>query len=54
MKPAKTYKKGQKVETLYGNIETVMTANSSRVFTYESLGGWYHPTKVFPVTGVAK
>ncbi len=40
---------GQRVKTRFGNIETVMAADSSRVLTRENLGGWYHPTKVFPV-----
>jgi len=41
-------KRGDKVRTVYGTIETVMRVEPLRVFTYESFG-WYHPTKVFPV-----
>ena len=42
-------KRGDKVRTVYGKIETVMSANDSQVITYESAkaGSWYHPTKVW-------
>jgi len=42
-------KKGDKVKTVYGKIETVMKVEEKRIYTYENLTGWYHPTKVFPV-----
>jgi hypothetical protein len=42
---------GEKVKTIFGNIETVMKVEGSRVITFESArkNSWYHPTKVFPV-----
>lgn len=42
---------GDKVKTIYGKIETVMSVEEFRITTYESLqsNSWYHPTKVFPV-----
>ncbi len=42
---------GDKVKTIYGNLETVMKVEPSRIFTFESYcnNSWYHPTKVFPV-----
>jgi len=42
-------KKGEKVRTVYGKIETVMSANESQIITYESACAltWYHPTKVW-------
>ena len=42
---------GDKVKTIFGNIETVMKVESFRVITFESAckNSWYHPTKVFPV-----
>lgn len=41
--------KGQKVITIYGHIETILSAEPCRVITYESARrlNWYHPTKVF-------
>ena len=44
-------KKGDKVKTIYGQIETIMTASKSQVVTYESARrlSWYHPTKVWKV-----
>lgn len=41
----------EKVTTIYGNVETVMVREPSRVITYESArrGDWFHPTKVWPV-----
>lgn len=41
-------KRGDKVKTVYGNIETVLYADEYRVITYES-SGWYHPTKVWHI-----
>ena len=43
-------RKGDKVKTRSGNIETVSRVEKARVFTYENLCDWYHPTKIFPVT----
>lgn len=42
---------GDKVKTIFGNIETVMMVEVSRATTFESActNSWYHPTKVFPV-----
>jgi hypothetical protein len=42
---------GDKIKTIFGNVETVMTVEQSRIITFESLckNSWYHPTKVFPV-----
>lgn len=40
---------GDKIRTVFGKTETVMTVENKRIFTYEYLGGWYHPTKVFPI-----
>ena len=42
-------KRGDKVRTVYGAVETVMAVEESRVITYESArrGSWYHPTKVW-------
>ncbi len=44
-------KDGDKVRTIDGNIETVLTANESMVKTYESARKltWYHPTKVWKI-----
>ena len=42
-------KRGDKIRTPNGKIETVMETNDCQVFTYESEGRWYHPTKVFQV-----
>jgi len=44
-------KRGTKVRTIYGQIETVMYSDFIQVITYESAreGNWYHPTKVFIV-----
>ena len=44
-----TFKRGDKVTTIYGKIETVMFAEESQVITYESArrNAWYHPTKVW-------
>jgi|GEM_PF-5215291 len=40
---------GDKVKTIFGNIETVMNVEGSRVITFESAckNSWYHPTKIF-------
>jgi len=42
---------GDKIKTIYGNVETVMNVEESRITTFESFckNSWYHPTKVFPV-----
>ncbi|RZB37440.1 MAG: hypothetical protein SRB2_01214 [Desulfobacteraceae bacterium Eth-SRB2] len=42
---------GDKIKTIYGNVETVMNIEKSRITTFESFSqnSWYHPTKVFPV-----
>jgi len=42
---------GNKVKTIYGNVETVMNVEKARIITFESFSknSWYHPTKVFPV-----
>lgn len=47
--------KDQKVITVYGQIETVLSVEPSRVVTYESARRlcWYHPTKVFHLDGSA-
>lgn len=44
-------KRGDKVKTTSGKIETVLTVEDCRVITYESFakGTWYHPTKVWRV-----
>ena len=44
-------KRGDKVTTIYGKIETVMSVNGCQVTTYESARKltWYHPTKVWLV-----
>jgi len=46
-------KKGDKVKTIYGNIETVMAVEPVRIITYESFSKqtWHHPTKVFNLDG---
>jgi len=42
---------GDKVKTIFGNVETVMNVEEARITTFESFckNFWYHPTKVFPV-----
>ncbi len=42
---------GDKVKTIYGDIETVMRVEHLRVITYESAStnSWYHPSKVWPL-----
>lgn len=44
-------KRGDKVRTLYGGIETVMFADEWQVITYESARKQthYHPTKVWKI-----
>lgn len=44
-------KRGDKVRTCYGSIETVMSADFCQVITYESArrNSWYHPTKVHTI-----
>lgn len=40
---------GDKVKTIFGNVETVMSVEEARITTFESVckNSWYHPTKVF-------
>jgi len=47
--------KGDKVRTIYGQIETILSVEPVRVITYESSRclNWYHPTKVFRLDGSA-
>jgi hypothetical protein len=45
----KKFKKGDKVRTLYGKIETVLMAYGCQVFTYENTSGWYHPSNVWKI-----
>lgn len=42
---------GDKVKTIYGDVEEVMLVNDCQVVTYESArkSSWYHPTKVFKI-----
>lgn len=42
-------KRGDKVKTIYGDIETVLDADKYQVVTYESFltGAGWHPTKVW-------
>jgi hypothetical protein len=42
---------GDKIKTIYGNVEIVMAVEPSRIITFESIckNSWYHPTKVFSV-----
>jgi len=42
---------GDKIKTIFGNIETVMNVEEARITTFESFckNSWYHPTKVFSV-----
>ena len=42
---------GDKVKTIFGDIETVFDAEDVRITTFGSLckNSWYHPTKFFPV-----
>lgn len=42
-------KKGDKVRTIYGKIETVCMVRGVQIFTYENLLGWYHPSKVWKI-----
>ena len=44
-------KKGDKVKTIYGNIETVVKADEVKVITQESQreNNWYHPSNVWQV-----
>jgi hypothetical protein len=49
MVDSKTLKKGTKVKTLYGDIETVLSIPSDvQVITEESArkNAWYHPSKL--------
>ncbi len=50
-KTKKLFEQGQKVRTIFGKIEEVLSANEYMVKTYESArrGDHYHPTKVWPV-----
>jgi len=42
---------GDKVKTICGKVETIMSAEEARITTFESFckNSWDHPTKVFPV-----
>lgn len=42
-------KKGDKVKTIYGNVETVVKADEVKVITQESQreNNWYHPSNVW-------
>ena len=42
---------GDKVKTIYGNVETIMNVEEARITTFESFcnNSWCHPSKVFPV-----
>ena len=42
---------GDRITTIYGNVETVMSVEDARITTFESFSqnSWYHPTKVFQV-----
>ena len=44
---------GDKIKTIFGNIETVMNVEEARITTFESFckNSWYHPTKVFRYIG---
>jgi preprotein translocase subunit YajC len=44
-------KRGDKVTTIYGKIETVLEVNDCQVITYESAreNNWYHISKVWKV-----
>jgi len=44
-------KEGDKVRTVYGDIEEVFIIEESRIVTRESFRklSWYHPTKVFKI-----
>ena len=46
-----TFKKGDKVKTVYGNIEEVCRINGNQIFTYESIVGnhSWHPTKIHKI-----
>lgn len=46
---------GEKIITIDGHIETVLSVEPSRVITYESARRltWYHLTKVFRLDGSA-
>jgi len=47
----KHMKRGTKVRTIYGAVETVLAVNGCQVITYESAQrlSWYHATKVTEV-----
>ena len=53
---SKEMKKGDKVRTPYGHIETVLKKEGCQVFTYESVrqNNWWHPTKLRPVSSIKK
>ena len=42
-------KKGDKILTRYGSIETVLKVDDFRIIAYESFmrQTWYHPSKIF-------
>lgn len=51
MNTRNTIRRGTKVRTVNGTVETVMDVTGVAVTTYESAMRctWYHPTKVWPV-----
>lgn len=50
-----TMKEGDKIITISGNIETIMSIEDHRIITYESIRMlcWHHPAKVFRLDGSA-
>lgn len=45
----KTFKRGQKVRTVFGQIRTVLFQRECQVFVVEECMGWYHPSKIWLV-----
>ncbi|WP_171062931.1 hypothetical protein [Larkinella sp. C7] len=45
----KTFRKGNKVKTVYGTIEEVSKVIGDRIYTYQSNLSWWHPTKLFKI-----
>jgi len=45
-------KKGDKVRTPYGHIETVLKKEGCQIFTYESVqqNNWWNPSKLIPIS----
>lgn len=44
-----TFRPGQKVRTVFGEIRTVLFQDGCRVEVEEECGAWYHPSKLLPV-----